>query len=88
MKALIASIFALTLLGAAAANADGIGVGAHIGGVGAGVHVGGGEVVGGGAHIGSVGAGAHVGVGHRHYRHCDSWGWSRRRHERYCRSWN
>lgn len=88
MKALIASIFALTLLGAAAANADGIGVGAHIGGVGAGVHVGGGDVVGGGAHIGSVGAGAHVGIGHRHYRHCDSWGWSRRLHERYCRSWN
>jgi hypothetical protein len=38
MKALIASIFALTLLGATAANA-GIGVGAHVGGVGAGVHL-------------------------------------------------
>jgi hypothetical protein len=43
MKTLIASIFALTLLGATAANADGIGVGAHVGGVGAGVHVGGGD---------------------------------------------
>ena len=40
MKNFIASIFALTLLGATAANAEGIGAGVHIGNVGVGVHVG------------------------------------------------
>lgn len=41
MKTVIASIFALTLLGATAATAEGVGAGIHIGGVGVGVHVGG-----------------------------------------------
>jgi hypothetical protein len=72
MKALIASIFALTLLGATAANA-GIGIGAHIGSVGAGVHLG-------------VHDGYRHHRYYRHYRHCTDWGWSHRRHERYCRN--
>jgi hypothetical protein len=41
MKKLIASIFALTLISATAANAEGVGAGVHIGNVGVGVHVGG-----------------------------------------------
>lgn len=41
MKTLIASIFALTLIGATATNAEGVGAGVHIGGVGVGIHVGG-----------------------------------------------
>jgi hypothetical protein len=40
MKALVASIFALAVLGAGAANAGGIGIGAHIGPVGIGIHAG------------------------------------------------
>jgi hypothetical protein len=39
MKTVIASIFAVALLGATAASAE-VGVGVHVGGVGAGVHVG------------------------------------------------
>ena len=41
MKMLVASIFALTLLGTTAASADLIGVGVHVGGVGVGAHLGG-----------------------------------------------
>ena len=41
MKKLIASIFVLTLMGATAANAEGVGAGVHVGGVGVGIHVGG-----------------------------------------------
>jgi hypothetical protein len=40
MKILVASLFALSLLGATAASADGIGAGVHIGPVGVGVHAG------------------------------------------------
>jgi hypothetical protein len=40
MKMMIAAMFALSLIGATAANADGVGAGVHIGGVGVGVHVG------------------------------------------------
>jgi len=38
MKKLIASVFALSLLGATAASADSVGVGLHVGNVG--IHVG------------------------------------------------
>ncbi|MEI9996629.1 MAG: hypothetical protein WDM91_18675 [Rhizomicrobium sp.] len=41
MKTLIATVFALTLLGAPAASAEGIGLGVHVGGIGVGAHVGG-----------------------------------------------
>ena len=41
MKTLLASIFALTLLGTTGAYADLIGADVHIGGVGAGAHIGG-----------------------------------------------
>jgi hypothetical protein len=41
MKTLIASILALGLISATAANADVVGVGVHVGGVGVGAHVGG-----------------------------------------------
>lgn len=40
MKKLVATIFALTLMGATVANAQGVGVGVHVGGVGVGVHLG------------------------------------------------
>ena len=40
MKTFFATILALTLLGATAANAEGVGVGIHVGNVGAGVHLG------------------------------------------------
>jgi len=40
MKILIASVFALTLVGAVAADAEGVGAGVHIGNVGVGVHAG------------------------------------------------
>lgn len=40
MKKLIVAIFAVALTGASAANAQGVGVGVHVGGVGVGVHVG------------------------------------------------
>ena len=41
MKTLIASVFALTLLGTTGAYADLIGADVHIGGIGAGAHIGG-----------------------------------------------
>ncbi|MEJ0028781.1 MAG: hypothetical protein WDN01_22365 [Rhizomicrobium sp.] len=73
MKILIASIFALGLLGATAATpaTAAVGVGVHIGGVGAGVHLG----------IGDRNR-------HRYHsrRHCVSWGY--RHHQRYCRRWS
>jgi len=40
MKKLISTMFVLALFGATAANAEGVGVGVHVGGVGVGVHVG------------------------------------------------
>ena len=61
MKTLIASLFALTLLGATAANAQGVGVGVHVGDVGVGVHVGSRH-----RHC--------VSWGHRHHeRYCRRW---------------
>ncbi|MEI9988414.1 MAG: hypothetical protein WDM86_00100 [Rhizomicrobium sp.] len=59
MKILIASVFALGLLGSTAANAE-VGVGVHIGGLGAGVHLG-------------IGDRHHH--GYRHHRRCVSWGY-------------
>jgi len=41
MKTLVATLFALTLLGAPAASAAGIGLGVHVGGIGVGAHIGG-----------------------------------------------
>jgi hypothetical protein len=88
MKTLIASIFALTLLGSGAASADGIGLDAHVGGVGAGAHVGD-EGVGAGAHVGSLGAGVGLhgdrdrGYYDTRYHRCSRWQW--RHHPRYCR---
>lgn len=71
MKLLVASIFALSLLGAGAANSGGIGIGAHVGPVHLGV----------GAHAGSHDRSYHRGHrhciswgGHGHYRHCHRWG--------------
>ena len=72
MKTLIASVFALTLMSAAAANAEGVGAGVHIGNVGVGVHVG-------DSHRDSR--------YHRPHRRCISWGHSRD-HGRYCRHWS
>lgn len=72
MKTLVASLFALSLLGgtslltATAANAAGVGV--HVGG--AGVHI----------HLGDRHRGYH------HRRHCVRWGY--RHHQRYCRRWS
>ncbi len=77
MKVLLASIFALSLLGgtlgATAADAD---VGVHVGGVG--IHVGGGD-----HDRGYRGHDRH----YRHYRHrrCERWGY--RHHSRYCHRW-
>lgn len=64
MKILLASIFALTLLGSTAASADILGVDVHVGGIGAGAHIGGGH-----HHY------RHChGWGHRHHhRYCRSW---------------
>jgi hypothetical protein len=96
MKALIASVFSLAMLGAGAAYADGVGAGVNVLGVGVGAHIGS-NGVGAGAHVGPVGAGAGVGpngvgtgahVGSAsagvgiHGRHCDDWG--TRNGERYC----
>jgi hypothetical protein len=78
MKTLMASVFALALLGIGAANAD-VGAGVNVLGVGAGAHVGS-HGVGAGAHVGPVGAG--VGL-HGHARRCSSWGY--RHNARYCR---
>ena len=77
MKILAASIFALVLLGAGAANAEGVGVGAHVGGNGVGV----------GAHVGNVGVVVGVSTHSRHHR-CSWWGWRHHHHERYCRRWH
>jgi len=86
MKTLIASLFALSLLGGAslagATPANAAGVGIHIGGAGANIH---------------VGDGHHDRYRYpdryryhdryRHYRsrHCTRWGY--RHHTRYCRGW-
>ena len=60
MKTLFASVLALSLLGATAANADLIGAGVHVGPVGVGAHIGGDD----GDH--------HY---YRHHHGCRSWGW-------------
>jgi len=66
MKNLIASILALSLMGAAVADAD-VGLGAHVGGVHAGVN---------------LGTGHHHHYRHcvrwswhHHHRYCRRWGW-------------
>jgi hypothetical protein len=59
MKTLIASIFALSLLGTTGASALGLGI--HIGGIGIGAHIGGHH-----RHCTSWSY-------HRHY--CRHWGW-------------
>ena len=41
MKSIVASLFAVSLLAAPAAMADGIGAGVHVGPIGVGAHVGG-----------------------------------------------
>src|ERR1700733_13508459 len=41
MKSIVASIFAVSLLAAPAAMADGIGAGVHVGPIGVGAHIGG-----------------------------------------------
>jgi hypothetical protein len=64
MKTLIASVFALTLLGTTAASADLLGVGVHIGGVGADAHIGGGYH----HHRHCHGWGYH-----HHHRFCRGW---------------
>ena len=64
MKTLIASLLALTLMGATAANAQGVGAGVHVGGVGVGIHVGGG----GHRHCASWGW-----RNHHHDRYCRRW---------------
>ncbi len=74
MKILTASLMALSLMGATAANAD----------IGAGVHVGGAHV---GAHVG-VGVHDHDRYDRRHAPRCDSWGWRNHHHQRYCRHWS
>lgn len=65
MKTLIASIFALTLLGTTGASADLIGADVHVGPIGA------------GAHIGGDGYHHHRhchGWGYHHHRHyCRGW---------------
>jgi len=63
MKTLIASIFALTLLGTTAASADIIGVGVHVGGIGVGAHIGGYH-----HHRHCHGWGYH-----HHHRYCRGW---------------
>jgi hypothetical protein len=68
MKKLIASIFALTLIGAMAANAD-VGVRAHVGG--GGVHVGIGD-----GHRHHVRHCVSWGWRHHHHeRYCRRWSW-------------
>ena len=97
MKTLMASIFALVLLGTGAADAQGVGAHVDVLGVGVGAHVGN-HGVGAGAHVGPVGAGGGVGdhgvgaganVGSAsagvgiHGRRCSDWGY--RDNRRYCR---
>lgn len=61
MKTIIASLFALTLLGTTAASADVLGVGVHVGGIGVGAHIG-------GHHRHCHGWGYH-----HHHRYCRGW---------------
>ena len=69
MKTLIASIFALALVGATAADAEGVGAGVHIGNVGVGVHVG-------GDHRNYHRHRRCVSWGYRHHeRYCRRWGY-------------
>jgi len=94
MKILVASLFALSLLGATAAQADDlVGLGVHVGPVGVGANVGGDSSYhdrdyndryynDGYYHDGYRHSGYHGYYGH-HGRHCSSWGWSH--HNRYCR---
>ena len=70
MKALIASIFALTLLGATAANA-GVGAGASIVGSSITVHIGNGHQHYYSHHYRHC---TSWGWGH-HHRYCRGWGW-------------
>jgi hypothetical protein len=73
MKSIVASIFAVSLLAAPAAMADGIGAGVHVGPIGVGAHIGGDD------H-------RDYHSGYRHHHHgCRSWGW--RHHNRYCRGY-
>jgi len=78
-------ILAASLLGPAAALAQGVGAGVQVGPVGVGAGVGTGGVAA-GAHVGPVGASAGVGVGASRYRHCRG-GWYWHHHHRYCRRW-
>ena len=71
MKTLIASVFALSLLGATAANAE-VGVGVHVGGVGAGVHMGTDDHHDRGRHRRCHTWGWR---NHHHDRYCRHWGW-------------
>jgi hypothetical protein len=84
MKSIAASVFALTLLASAAANAQDVGGGAHVGGVGAGASVGT-SGVGVGAHVGGIGANVGIGVS-GHHRACQG-GWYWHNHHHYCRRW-
>jgi hypothetical protein len=91
MKILVASLFALSLLGATAAQADDlVGVGVHVGPVGVGAGVGGDRDYhdrdyrdhyyhDGYYHDGY----RHSGYNDRHGRYCSSWYWSH--HNHYCR---
>jgi hypothetical protein len=81
MKILVASLFALSLLGATAASADDlVGVGVHVGPVGVGANLGGDRDY----HDRYYHDGyRHSGYYGYHGRHCAAWGWSH--HNRYCR---
>jgi len=68
MKFLAASVLALGLLGATAANAE-VGVGVHVGGVGAGVHMGIGD------HHRGHHRHRHCVRWSRHHHTCRQWGW-------------
>ncbi|HEX3808849.1 MAG TPA: hypothetical protein VH000_11130 [Rhizomicrobium sp.] len=81
MKTVIASVFALALVGATAASAQSVGAGVHVGGVGVGASVG--SHTGVGAHVGHLHAGAGV---HIHGRTCHG-GWYWHNHHHYCRRW-
>jgi hypothetical protein len=73
MKTILASLLALSLLGAGAANAGGVGVGVHVGSL----HVG----------VGAHGGRDHRDHGRQHHRaRCVSWGGHG--HHRYCRHWS
>jgi hypothetical protein len=83
MKALSASIIAVTVLLGGAAYAQ-VGAGAQVGPVGAGASTGPGGV-GAGAHVG--GLGVHVGVSNPFYHRTCHGGWYWRNHHHYCRRW-